>query len=54
MPKGWFSSVGTQTGTIKLAMASTDLRVYSGLVAPISSIANSIWLECGGSLITKR
>ena len=51
MVKGWFSSVGTQTVAIKLAMAGTQDWWCQ---FPPCWVADSIWLECAESLITKR
>ena len=48
MPKDDFTSMGTQTGAIKLAVAST---YYLGLVTPIVGL---LILECAVSLITNR
>ena len=46
-----FSSMGTQTGVIKIAMAGTH-RI-GGADFLHCWLANSIWLECAESLITK-
>ena len=51
VPRGWLSSMGARTGTIKFVIAGTQdwwCRF------PHCWVADSIWLECAESLITKR